>query len=247
MKIGITFYGVMSGKRPDFEGSSVKSGSERDIRHCWPDYQKMLIDPYIEKGHEVKTYLSTYPIEDPDIQDYIDNTIKPTKIHLSKKEGSTPFTCKGACLPPLYDQDLDFVIICRGDMHLHKPIAEETTIHYDKFNFLFKELGYWEQLQFTTDNFYMFPFHMIRKVDIALAETFPGFPRGWPMVDTHGLYHTLTRYIPVSDINFISDKHELSAICSYYTLCKAEIDLTMLPNSLEMMHPAVKKKFYNDL
>jgi len=162
MKRGIASYGITSGLRPSHAGGPV--GSDRDIRHCWPDHKKMLIDPLLEKGHSVNVYLSTYPFLDINVQKYVDEIICPIKIRFSNVEGSDPFTTKGACLKSLLDQDLDFVIICRIDMHFSKVLANEN-IDYEKFNFLFKEEGYWHNHRFTTDNFYMFPFEMIENVD----------------------------------------------------------------------------------
>jgi hypothetical protein len=167
--------------------------------------------------------------------------MKPKAIQLLSKENSNPFTTKGKCLTPLIDEDLDFVIICRIDMHFSKVIATDN-IRFDKFNFLFKEKGWWESHRFTCDNFYMFPYAMLNSVDKAISETFC-YPRGWPLVDTHGLYDKLTQYVSPNDIHFISETHELSDINSYYTCCR-----TLLPIGEERMkylHPSVKERYYN--
>lgn len=238
MKIGIAFYGIVDGIRPSHVGGPT--GSERDVRHCWPDHKRMLIDPYIAKGHDVKIYLSTYPAVDPDIQKFIDDEIRPIKVELSNKETSDPFTTKGACLKPLYDEDLDFVIICRIDMHFSKDMSEQN-IDYGKFNFLFKERGYWnDTYRFTTDNFYAFPFRMIKDVDDALHDTY-GYPRGYPLVDTHGLYDKLLDYVPQNDIHMISEIEERSGVNTFYTICRSNLlyDAIEAPS----MHPAVRERF----
>lgn len=240
MKIGIAFYGIVDGERPSVASGPI--GSNRDIRHCWPDHKKMLIDPFIEQGHEVSTYITSYTPGN-EIGQYISNDIKPTTITYLDKSTSDPFTTKGSCLKNLYEENLDFVIICRIDMHLSKVIAQEN-IGYDKFNFLFKELEWWDKARFTTDNFYMFPHSMIEIVDKALHDTYC-YPRGFPFVDTHGLYDKLINYISKDDIHFVSDIHELSDINSYYTVCRTNLPLS--EERLKIMHPSVKEHFYGDI
>ena len=57
MRIGIAFYGIVDGERPGHNGGAA--GSDRDVRHCWPDLEKMLIKPLIDKGHAV-SYTQVY-------------------------------------------------------------------------------------------------------------------------------------------------------------------------------------------
>jgi hypothetical protein len=222
MRIAFSFYGIVSGERPSHVGGPI--GSDRDIRHCWPNIQKMLIDPFKAQGHETEIYFSTYNWND-DVDDYIRNVINPNQICLSDKNGSDPFTTKRASFFNLKDRNVDMVVLSRCDVHYSKIIANES-IDFEKFNFLFPEGGgWWERYNFTCDNFYIFPYAWYQSVENAMIDTYPGYPRGYPMVDTHGLWLKLRDYIPENLFHIISKE----------------------PDRFNHIHPEVKERFYNEI
>jgi hypothetical protein len=112
-------------------------------------------------------------------------------------------------------------------------------IDFTKFNFLFPELGWWDNHLFTCDNFYVIPkryFEATRKaMEINYRRPRPEY------VDTHGLLPCLELYIPREEFHFISNVHEISDINSYYTCCRSG-----LPENEERMkhiNSRVKERF----
>jgi hypothetical protein len=231
MKIGFVFYGIPYG-----EGSKT----EKDFRHCWPGIKKDLIDPFVSKGHIAKVYASIYPIEDKKVEKEFYDMLQPEKVYYSNFEGSDPFTCKGAAFNAFENEDLDFIIFTRLDIHFSKIIANEN-INFDKFNFLYPEGGrgsdyWWEILRFTTDNFYAWPHKFTWQVKESLLKTYRNLRPESP--DTHPLIHKLLLKIGNENIHFISNIPEPSDVSSYYTLCRDGI-----PTS-QLMHTEVIKRFY---
>jgi hypothetical protein len=228
MKIGFCFYGIPYG-----EGSK----SPKDFRHCWPGLKKDLIDPFVKKGHTAKVYASIYPFEDKNIEKEFCDMVQPDKVYFSNFEGSDPFTCKGASFNAFENEDLDFIILTRLDIHFSKIMANEN-INFSKFNFLYPEIGgvWWDILRFTTDNFYAWPNHLTEQVKDSLLKTYRSLRPESP--DTHPLIHKLVLRVGNNNIHFISNTPESSDVSSYYTLCRNSIP----KNSL--MHPEVIKRFY---
>jgi hypothetical protein len=233
MRIGFVFFGIAHG-----DGSK----SEKDFRHCWPGLKRDLIDPFVEKGHTAKVFVSTYEFTDKDIEKQFYDIVQPDAVHFSSFEGSDPFTCKGAALTAFEHnvfnlEDVDFIILTRLDLHYSKIMANEN-IDYTKFNFLYPEVGghWWDILRFTTDNFYAWPANMTWHVKDALLATYRSLRPDQP--DTHPLIHKLILRIGKDAFHFISNNPESSDVSSYYTLCRDGIPI----NSL--MHPEVVKRFY---
>jgi hypothetical protein len=210
----------------------------------------MLIEPFIKKGHKIFKYFSSYKFNDNVLfREFLDTT-KPDRLFFSDFDGSDPFTAKGASFNNLKGcKDIDVVILTRFDLHFSKIMANEN-INFKKFNFLFAEgngeddgaPSWWERNRFTCDNFYTFPYSMHGKVGKAIQETYC-YPRGKPMVDTHGLYDKLIGHINKDDIHFISNIQEISDVNSYYTCCRSG-----LPTSGRgaHIHPEVRKKYYDN-
>lgn len=213
MNIGFSFYGSIYGKA---------ANRSKDVRHCWPNLKRMLIDPFVEQGHSAKILFSCYDPGDEEVESQFLSLVKPDLVLYSDFANSNGFTCKEAAFDNFEnDESLDIIVTCRSDMHFRKKIAEEN-IDTSKFNFLFPELGNFTNNGFTTDNFYLFPQSMSKQVRKAMLETYC-FPRGFPYVDTHALMVKLKNHIDESQIHFISNKEELSDVNSFYTLCREEL------------------------
>lgn len=209
MKIGFCFYGITY-------GTQATKGF-KDYRHCWSDIHRKLIQPFIDNGHDAKIYVTTYPFTDPAIEQEFYNTVKPEKVHYCDFNGSDPFTCKGT-FDAFLNEDLDFVILTRFDIHFHKVLFNEN-IDYSKFNFLYPENGgfWWDMLRWTTDNVYMWPYHLTMQVHQALHHTYRNLRPDF--ADTHALLHKLLLNIGHENIHFISNIPEGSDTSSFYTLC----------------------------
>lgn len=235
MNILFGFYGILY-------GPGGRTGSDRDWRHCWPNIQKMLIDPFLEQDHDYQLYFSSYPFANKDLEGEFENCVLPDGVFYSKFEGSDPFTAKGTLIDGLcaadYEQKADLVVFTRSDVHWSRKLADEN-IDFTKFNFLFKEKDWWESHSFSCDNLYVFPAKMLPMVRQAMHETY-AWPRGKPYVDTHGLYVKLSKYLRKDQMHFISDVHETSDVNSFYTCCR-----NGLPEDGRggFIHPEVRERF----
>jgi hypothetical protein len=229
MKIAFGLYGILY-------GYGGRTGSIRDFRHCWPNINRMLVQPFIEKGHDVKIYISSYPFDDKNIENEFHEMVKPAGVYYSDLHGSDPFTAKYALFNLLENAESDAVIFTRSDAHWSRKVANEN-IDLTKFNFLFPEKGWWQtQYRFTCDNFYAWPHHMTPAVKKAMGETY-AFPRGKPLVDTHGLLLKLQQYVSLNDMHMISVHEELSDVNSFYTCCRSGLPIR------DCMHEEVRDRY----
>lgn len=231
MKIGFSFFGIIY-------GPGGRTGSDRDFRHCWPGLKRDLVDPFLDLGHTAKIYFSGYPIQDEKIEREFYDLVKPDKVNYSHFANSNPFTAKYAAFNNFIDEDIDVVIFTRSDIHFSKIMADED-IDFFKFNFLFPERGWWEDYNFTCDNFYVIPKQYFEVTRKAMEMNYK-----WPRpqyVDTHGLWRCLANYIPEKEFHLISNVHEISDVNSFYTCCRSG-----LPEGEERMkhvHPSVAERF----
>lgn len=84
-----------------------------------------------------------------------------------KKSGWVP---KFEAIKLAKESDADFQILLRSEIHYNKIIKDEN-INYEKFNFLFPELGWWESHKFATDNFYTWSSLWNEKVILGVKDT----------------------------------------------------------------------------
>lgn len=212
-RIIFSFYGILYG----FGG---RTGSSRDFRHCWPNIEKNLVNPYREKGYETQIHFSSYFFSEKEIENQFYELIKPNKVLFNTIENSDPFTSKFASFENFENEDADIIIFSRCDVHYNKILFNEN-IDYSKFNFLFREKEWWDTNRFSCDNFYIWPQKFTSSIKKAFRETYR-YPRpGY--VDTHGLYNKLIPYIGEEQTHFISEVQEISDVNSYYTCCRSDL------------------------
>jgi hypothetical protein len=232
VRIGFSFFGSIYGK--------AGKSNQKDYRHCWPNLKKMLIDPYVDKGHEAVIMFSTYRLEDKAMEDEFYETTKVNKVAYSEYEGSTAFRTKHAAFANFEDDDsLDIIIFTRSDLHFRKIMINEN-IKYDKINFLFPEKGWFDEHAFTCDNFYVFPQRASKTMRYAMEDTFR-----WPRpatVDTHALVRKLDNYLDRSNFHLISREPEISDVNSFYTCCREGLP-AMSEERMKHCHPEVAEKF----
>lgn len=227
MRIGLCLFGMTY--------SMSRHNHQVDFRHCWSNIHKMLILPFEEQGHTVKIFTCTYFFEDVEIRNDFHEMIKPTESIFITFAGSNKSTCKKNLFRLIQDRsDIDFVIYTRFDLHFNKIIVNEN-IDYYKFNFLFWEDTHISVKQYTTDNLYMWPYHMTNNVYLSLIESV----NHREYFDTHALYIYLSKRITEDNIHFLSNKRELSDTNSFYTLCIPD----MVRDGRTGIHPEVIERF----
>jgi hypothetical protein len=226
MKIAVCFYGLLYGD---------SFGRDYDVRHCWPNISRMILEP-LKVNHTVDVLLSTYTIDDASIETEVRELIKPNYKHISSITNSNSRTTKLGIfqmLESIEKKDYDFVIMTRADLHFSKSVVD-MNMNYDKFNFLFHEDH--QQKYLTCDNFYAWPYKITKEVGKSFEEC-----RALNKHDTHQLYDTLSKNIPVEDIHYISgeEKH-LSDVNKYFTICKPGYGNDRIDHG---MHEDVIKRF----
>jgi len=229
MKIGFVFFGIIY-------GPGGKTGSDRDFRHCWPNLKRMVIDPFVKRGHEARIYFSGYPFTDKEIEKQFYEMVKPDGVVFSKFENSNALVTKTSAFGAFMNTDNDVIIFTRSDIHYSKIIAE-MNIDFHKFNFFFKEAsGWWKHQRFTNDNLYIFPNSLSPKVFAALMD----MKERSPNIHTHELLVYLEKYLSMDDIHVILDEENLSDMNKYYTLCRSELRKECRG---EYMHEEVRARF----
>jgi hypothetical protein len=224
MKIAVCLYG-------EIYGVTQKSGIDyiKDFRDSWSNIKKMLIDPFKEQGHEVKIYISCYPIEDEIIRKEFYLSVNPDRITFNTRQNSDPYTCKRTIFENLKD-DVDFIVSVRSDILFSRKLANEN-IDYTKFNFLFPEgrgPQWWNTFRFTNDMIYMWPHTLTPIIENSIKSCYR-----WPRkghTDSHALWLKLIQYIPESEMHFISQFPEPSDVNSFYTINRNDVPLESLIN-----------------
>lgn len=206
-----------------------------DFRHCWPNINENLIEPIRKQNHKIHIFASTYPFEDKDIEKDFYDMVKPDDVYFSKYKDSNRSTSKCATFHLIENRkDIDLIIFTRFDVHF-KTVFPYNQVDISKFHFLHRSLPQnWRPHKFCNDNFYIWPHSMTAIVKKALHESCLVRPS---LLDTHGLYKCIIKYISPSQIKFISDKEENSAVNS---ICSLSI-----PDYLDHsdIHPDVKQRF----
>lgn len=196
------FYGVLHGQ----------VGRAYDIKHCWPNLYRMVVEP-LKVNHQVEVLLSTYKMDEENLEKEIYEMIKPDHVELSEIKHSNSKTTKLAMFKLLENKNYDFVIMTRTDLHFSEVLADK--INYDKFNFLFREKTTKKE-NLTCDNFYAWPYIFNEQVKKSF-ETCPKVNSH----DTHKLFDSLAKNIPVDDIYYIAGEEEYySDVNKYFTICK---------------------------
>lgn len=213
MKIAFCFFGILYGK-------GGKTGCERDFRHCWPNIERMIVDPYRKLGHDVKLYFSSYPIEDASAEKDFYKLVKPDKIIFSQLEGSNAFTSKKRLFETFIDDtSIDTVIYTRSDIHWNQQFID-TNIDYKKFNFLFREKDWWNSHMFACDNLYIFPQNMSKVFYQAMLDDHSSPAQS---IHKHELPRFLSKYIDLDKLNFMTEENQYSDMNTFYTLCRNEL------------------------
>jgi hypothetical protein len=200
MKLGILFNGV-------------SYGFSRNCFHCFQNQKQFLIDPF-KNNNDVKIYLSSYT---SDRTSDIINLYLPTLYNFSNIDGSHQILTYIKGLELIKNQNLDFVISTRFDIHFNQIIAN-INFDYNKFNALFKERGWWDNMKFTTDNMFAFPYNMLDDFISVLHELYQN-PSRLGQTDMHQAFYRVKNRIGESNTHIVSPIDELSNTNLFYSLC----------------------------
>jgi hypothetical protein len=201
MKIGLNIVGISYNKetKKDWKDSNIK----QTLIEC------------LNQKYEVETYITTYMHNELlELIKHYDSKI--TTIIKSDKSAQILTYIKS--LKQLVNEDLDVIISTRFDIFFNQNF-DELNFDFSKFNFLFKETGWWDNYKFTTDNFYIFPKEYLQNFIECIEELYKAPPRN-NCTDMHGMYNFISKKISEDNIHFISDNHMISNVNEFYKLTR---------------------------
>ena len=184
-----------------FAGISFGHKSERDFNHCFPNINRNLIQP-LQEEHSVYNYVMTY---DNDRMEEVTKLLNPKKLVSIPFEGSRQNPTRTTAVRLPGDDDIDFYIMSRFDVHYNKKLSE-FNLDWNKFNFVSREgNGFWESQQFVGDTFYAWP----KWVHNQVLQGFDDLTKFDPN-HMHNFYSILAPIIGQENIHFMCEEHQLS-------------------------------------
>ena len=171
---------------------------------------KNLVNP-LEEKHQVDFTLKTYHTDE---ESNILSVYKPITSEFVGEQ--PPFDTYIQSVECLKNYDYDFFIVSRFDLDIKVPLD----IDFTKFNFLFKELDWWDTHQCTTDTFYAFPRYMLKWFELACKDAHS--KRGYPgyLGLLHGLHKDLVNYVDEDNIHFIDSEKQTIQTSTKYSLSR---------------------------
>lgn len=195
--------------------------SHHDVGNGLHSYKKVydnlfknVINP-LKTTNEVDFFLQTYQTEECN---NLEKIYKP--IHSEYRKLETPksaaYDTYISSIQKLKQFDYDFYIITRFDLDIRVPL----NIDFKKFNFLFKELDWWDNYKCTTDVFYAFPKEMLQDFISACNDVRKKDGQRGYFGLFHALYNDLENYIDSNTYNFIDDEKQTIQISKKYKLSR---------------------------
>ena len=185
----------------------------RSYKTCYENFFTEVYD-VLKKNNNINTYITTYYSTE------IDNILKiykPKKFQIFNFNNSHQIVTVIKSLEQLRNEDLDLVVCTRFDLSFNNNILNTLKFDLTKFNFLFKEEGYWDSNKFVNDCFYIFPYSMLETVINACYSLLREPPRPG-LMDMHGLYNCLVKLCSAEQLNIVSEECMLSHENKLYKL-----------------------------
>jgi hypothetical protein len=188
MRIGVCLIGV----------SHSKGEKGRDWNTCAIRMKEVFGD--------VDYYITTYGY---DIK--LERFYQPKKYQVLKYKDSTQ---RGTYIKALENiTDVDFIITTRFDTYFHY-MRSEMNIDYEKFNFLAREKGTWDDYRFVNDNFFAFPISK-KQIFIDAIKALDSDP-----LKKNFMHHIYKYIIPFTDTHFILEEEQSSKENEFYNLIR---------------------------
>lgn len=207
MKLGISLVGI------SHLIGNQRWPISRSYLDCKENYTNVFKQS-MSKVMEVTAYTTTYSSsESQNILEFY----KPKKHLFLDFVSSHQILTFIKSLELLEDEQLDYLLITRFDIHFDLLSLKSLKFDLTKFNFLCKEKDHWDNYKFVNDCFYFLPFNLLKELKNASIDLYNNPPRPG-LMDMHGLYTPLAKIIGEGKIHFMTDEHHLSSGNSIYTL-----------------------------
>ena len=199
LRVAINLCGISYGERG------------RDWRRDYENIKQNLIGSFDNPS----IYLTTYYNE---TQDELLEKYRPTKYSFIPYPNSDLRTTYRKSLEVILDEDVDLIVSTRFDI-LFRDSISTYNIDPDKFNFFFRERGWWDNHRYTADPQYfsVFPKKYILPLIEAVQDVYDN-PHRLDCPDLHPTYSRLAPKIGEENIHFIHDVETLSHDNEYVTL-----------------------------
>ena len=225
MKIAINLVGV----------SYTELGRTRKYTDSYDSFVEYILAPLKEQGHDISFYLSTY---DSDKKDEIIQTYNPVKSTFLDRnlallgggdlidiDNTKIFIMAHNYLNSLLqlkeaNSDIDVVVSTRFDMLWKTNPFTKFSVHFDKFNFLFRDSIYTDY-PLVCDTFYVFPYRMLDDIILAFKEWVYN-PYNGLTIGLLNLHYPLTQIIGSENINIMCDEFLKSDYNPIYDLKRKE-------------------------
>ena len=205
MKIGINLVGV------SYNDGTI--GRYRNYEDALEGFMTNIVNPLIEDGHEVFSYLFTY---DSSKKENILKAYTPVKStfidpvynimgggdRLPSGMKTISATYMNSLLR-LLNEDLDLVISTRFDINFLKNPFKEYQYDFTKFNFLWREPEY-THLPIVNDTFVVFPYSMLMNVIDSISEMESNPPYG-VNVAMHNWYLPMVNQVGEDKVQWVCD------------------------------------------
>jgi hypothetical protein len=208
-KVAIVLTGCSYGMRND----------TRTLKTDWNQSKHLIksqvIDCFVNQGHEVDIYLTTYFSDET--QNLID-FYKPKKVTLLNFVGSQQRATYISSMNALLNENVDIIVATRFDIAFNNPVST-LNIDFDKFNFLARldKLRYWEDAKYVDDNLFVFPKKHLQNFINALQEI---SIYHHPDAALHPLYLPMCNLIGEQNVHFMLDAKSTAISGDYYNLVR---------------------------
>jgi hypothetical protein len=199
MRVAINLCGISYGDRG------------RDWRRGYENINKNLIYTF----ENPNIYITTYHNE---TQEELIDKYKPKKHQLIQYSNSDLRTTYKKSLESMIEEDIDLIVSTRFDILFNDSISNYN-IDPEKFNFFFREKGWWDNHRYTADPQYFSVFP--KKYSLPLIESVQDVyekPHRLDCPDLHPTYSRLAPKIGEENIHFIYDVEALSHDNEYVKL-----------------------------
>jgi len=220
MRIGINLVGVSY--------NDGKVGRYRNYEDALEGFMTNVVNPLIEEGHELFSYLYTY--DSPKREDIIKtyNPVKSTFLdpNYNKMGGGDVIENQMKiisltyinALNELVDEKLDLVISTRFDISFNINPFKEFNFEIDKFNFLFRE-PIMKTLPLVCDTFYVFPHSMTNDFIQAIIDMETN-PYQGVNIAMHNMLRPIQKIVGEDKVKYVCDEYYSSLENPFYKLTR---------------------------